>query len=171
MKRYLVVGRALIPLVALLVLLAGCGLVGNGARINALQDEFEATQFPYEVIPNEFVVVANPNLELSTPERNRIGGLARLDRGMFEVADETLEWLPSAGWESPVTNCNEDDGEVTATFIRATKDIGDWQAQIRIGVNPSDDGDTIVGVHFDAPPAGQGSLPPLDGEVAPCWES
>lgn len=156
--------------VAAVLLLTACSAVGNHARINALQEEFQSTEFPYDVVPNESHSIAGPDLELlDVNERNRIGGLARLDADMFEVADQTLEWLPTAGWESPVTSCNEDNGEVTATFIRGTKQLGSWQAQIRIGINPHREGGIIVGIHMDAPPAGETSLPPRDGEVAPCW--
>ena len=163
-------GRTLVFIAALVVLLGGCGVVGNQARINALQDEFESTDFPYHVEPNESVSIAGPNFDRTDiNERNRIGGLAQLDRDMFEVAEATLEWLPTAGWDSPVTSCDEDDGEVTATFVRATKDLGDWQAQIRFGIGPNDEGGTIVGVHLDAPPAGEESLPRPNGDVAPCW--
>lgn len=170
MQRHLASGRAA-ALAAAVVVLAGCGVVGNQARINALHDEFESTQFPYDVTLDEGVSLAGPNFDRTDiNDRNRIGGLARLDRDMFEVTDETLEWLPSAGWESPVTGCNEDDGEITATFIGATKDLGNWHAQIRFGINPTEDGGTIVGVHLDAPPAGEDSLPRTDGDVAPCWE-
>lgn len=165
-------GRIIVLLAGLAVLLAGCGVVGNQARINALQDEFESTQFPYDVVlDEENVSLAGPNLDgTDINESNRIAGHARLDLDMFEVADETLEWLPTAGWESPLTSCNEDDGEVTATFVRATKQIGGWEAQIWITANPHRDGDLIVAVLMDAPPAGEESLPPPDGEVDPCWE-
>lgn len=68
-----------------------------------------------------------------------------------------------------MTTCNEDNGEVTAAFIRAKKPLRGWEAQIRFGIGPQDEGGTIVGVHLDAPPAREEALPPLDGEVAPCW--
>lgn len=75
----------------LLLLLAGCGAVGNHARINALQDELQSTEFPYDVVPNESHSIAGPNFDLTdVNQRNRIGGLAHIDRDMVEVADSTL---------------------------------------------------------------------------------
>lgn len=147
--------------------------MGNHARTNALQDEFRSTEFPYDVVLNEeSVSIAGPNLELTdTNERNRIVGTALLDRDMLEVADQTFAWLPTAGWESRVTKCNEDQGELTAAFMWGTKSLGNWEAQIRIGINPDSDGRAAVAVLMDAPPAGETSLPPRDGDVAPCWRA
>lgn len=96
--------RVLFWSILLVLLLTACSAVGNRARIDALQDEFESSQFPYDVeLDEENVTLAGPNLELDTNELNRIVGYAELDHDMFTVADETLEWLPTAGWEQVIT--------------------------------------------------------------------
>lgn len=163
--------RVLFWSILLVLLLTACSAVGNRARIDALQDEFESSQFPYDVeLDEENVTLAGPNLELDTNELNRIVGYAELDHDMFTVADETLEWLPTAGWEQVITRCNGMGGEVTAAFMRGAKLLGEWEAQISLSVNqhPNDDL-TVFSVLMDAPPAGEETLPPLNGEVEPCW--
>lgn len=151
--------------------LVGCGVVGNQARINALEAEFASTEFPYDFVLGEFVTLAGPNFDRTdVNESNRISGRTQIDESLLDAADETFQWVSSSDWEHVVTSCNEDEGRVSAVFIRATKELGGWEAQIRFGIGPNDNGGSNVSVFLDAPPVGEAHLSPPPGDAVPCWK-
>lgn len=155
----------------LAIFLVGCGVVGNQARINALEAEFASTEFPYDFVLSETRTLAGPNFDRTDViEFNRISGRTQVDQSLLEVADETFQWVSSVDWEHVVTSCNGDDGRVSAVFIRATRELGGWEARIQFSIGPNDNGGSNVSVFLDAPPVGEDHLPAPPGERVPCWK-